>query len=64
MAAPGVLDQDKVTEIRLSDKTDHHFAGKWGLSYQCVRYARIGKTYKDHPVPPQTTRRRPGPKPL
>jgi hypothetical protein len=52
-AAPrGNLDSAKVHQIRTGGLTDSHHGRLFGVSVATVREARIGKTWADHPTPP------------
>lgn len=64
MGARYKLTYEIVGLIRRSDLPDSHFAKLYSVCRQAIRYARIGRTYRKHPVPPQTEARPPGPKAL
>jgi hypothetical protein len=52
-AAPrGNLDSAKVHQVRTGRLTDSHHSRLFGVSIATVRDARIGKTWTDHPTPP------------
>jgi hypothetical protein len=51
---PGELTAPRVHIIRLSGKPDSYWGRLWRVTTQAVRSARIGKTWRDHPTPPDT----------
>jgi hypothetical protein len=60
-AAPrGNLDSAKVHQIRTSGLTDSHHCRLFRVSVATVRDARIGKTWTDHPTPPDMAPRNGG----
>ncbi len=58
------LTDENVGLIRTSNLPDSHFAKLYNVDRRTIRLARIGRTYKNHPVPPQTQTRPRGPAPL
>lgn len=44
----------QVHECRTSGLSDAYLGRKWRVDAQTVRDARKGKTYRDHPTPPDT----------
>lgn len=56
----GSLDVDKVHHVRTSGLTDSHHARQLGVSVATIRDARVGKTWREHPTPPDTAPREGG----
>lgn len=54
------LTPEQVATVRRSSESDGHFARLWGVAVLTIRACRIGRTHKQHPVPPQTVKRSPG----
>lgn len=54
------LTPEIVGQIRQSDLPDRVFAERWHTTRQSIHHARTGRTWKTHPTPPQTQRRRDG----
>lgn len=54
------LTPERVATIRTTKRPDSYYAALWKISRAAVRMARIGRTFKDHPVPPQTEIRKAG----
>lgn len=54
-----VLTPETVHAIRTSGLTDPHWARVLGVSCNAVRLARVGRTWKSHPTPPDIAARVP-----
>lgn len=57
---PKLLQADDVAHIRTSGLSDSHLAKLLGVGSYVVRNARIGISWADHPIPPDTRRRESG----
>jgi hypothetical protein len=48
----GPLDSWRVAQIRTGGKPDRYWADLWRIDRKTIYRARVGQTFKDHPVPP------------
>lgn len=55
-----MLTFERVHLIRTSGKSDRYYAGIWRMTSGAIRDARVGRTWPDHPTPPDTKPRGPG----
>lgn len=55
-----MLNYDRVHAIRTSGKTDRHYARLWRMTDGSIRDARTGRTWAQHPTPPDLKPRGPG----
>lgn len=55
-----VLNFDRVHILRTSGKSDRYYANLWRMTDGAIRDARVGRTWPDHPTPPDTKPRGPG----
>lgn len=51
------LNPKRVKLIRTVPRPDRHYAAVWRVTTGCVRQARVGITWRDHPTPPDTAPR-------
>jgi hypothetical protein len=51
------LNPRRVELIRTSGLPDTRWARLWRLHVRTIRDARVGRTFKDHPTPPDTRSR-------
>jgi hypothetical protein len=51
------LNAKRVELIRTSGKPDAYWARIWRVQAATIREARTGKTWRDHPAPPDTAPR-------
>jgi hypothetical protein len=49
-----MLTAEQVHAIRTEGRTDIYFATKYRTTVGTIRYARIGKSWANHPTPPDT----------
>lgn len=55
-----MLNSERITLIRTAGKTDTYWSRLWRIPRAQIRLARIGETFADHPVPPDTRPRNSG----
>jgi hypothetical protein len=51
---------EQIALIRRTNEPDSYYVKLFGVAYQTIRHARIGRTHRKHPVPAQTQKRPPG----
>jgi len=49
-----MLTPERVHLIRTAGKTDSYWSRQWGVDVRTIHAARTGRTWRDHPTPPDT----------